>query len=296
MLLTTFRIRLGQLSERKSALRIAVEKRIVKFLREGVVPILSKIVAFLESKGLTRRLVKYLLIITLFIFGFLAMGMMALLLLFFASTYLPSWFNAQVRANVINYSEVVTLFIAEIPILIMTGIFLHFILGESRAPTAELSIFSITPDSSTGTVTWRTIVGNDGDIAAMSCQARLTLNDIKAKDILKIEGTESKFQPENLVTPLRISLRCGSEREPTIRSGDDVTVEVLRVVPESQNVPLHFEIPSEDGWQPISLALKPDYYSMSLKVVPLNGKRATKRLQVTYTSDEKWALISLFPH
>lgn len=86
--------------------------------------------------------------------------------------------------------------------------------------------------------------------------------------------------------PLESDLRWGLDlhnMEFTVRSEDEGFVPLLRVVPEQKRIPLHFEVPSEDGWKPMSIALRPDYYNGSLRIVPLNGRAKSRRFVVKWS-------------
>jgi hypothetical protein len=91
---------------------------------------------------------------------------------------------------------------------------------------------------------------------------------------------------------LRVVLRESQPTKPDIflsigyrtNSKDQEFVQLLRVVHEGKGMPLHFEIPTEDGWNHPSIALKPDHYMGSLKIVPLNGRAKAKRFVVKWNA------------
>ncbi len=282
---------MSELSKTKSDFRIAVEKKIVGFLRKVVLPALAKIINFLESKGITRRRVKYWLILvvsitvimTLFFVGGYAF-------LFLIIPFIATEFKLGVQTKLIELSLFVTLWVAEVPITIVTAIILRAVLRESQPIAPQLVIWDIySYEEKNGSVMFAALIWNRGDTAAFACEATLRVSDVKPKDVLVLPKIRVRVKPQNFRPPLIVNnLRWEHDvrsKQPTIRSGREVEVPFLRVIPARKNVPLHFEIPSENGWEPIFAALRPDFYSLLLTVSPLNGKSSKKRLIVKWNTD-----------
>jgi len=278
---------------------MAFEKFSVKIIRQVILPQLRKARDFLERNGVTKRRTKYLAEILGFVFliGFgILLGIIAI---FGVSAVFINWFNLGVKTNVINYTEFVTsvvvAWIAEVPILLLTGFFLHWILRESKSPTAELTEIEAEwkMDDARHTKMFAMIVTNSGEIAAQDCQARLMLYDIKPEDVLSLPESSARFTSETFRSPLKLDMQWDTgKKEVTIRSGDAARVEVMRAL-RTDDGSVHFEVPSETGWATISVALKTDWYHGWFKAVPLNGKAFSKRFVMKRDQYEGWTIAFL---
>jgi hypothetical protein len=243
--------------------------------------------------GLTRRRVKYSVRILGYVIGISVGFVIAIEAILYGFATISNWFSSEVKSSAINYTEFLTAVVAswaaEVPILILTGIFLHWILKESRSPVAEVeNTDTDTRTDASGTKTLAMVVENSGEVAAHDCQARLVLYDVKPGDIIQTSQSMAKIPPDTFKLPLKLNLMWASgSKEVTIRSGDDAKADILRIVPDNEKK-VHFEVPSETGWTQVSCALKPDWYHGWFRVVPLNGKPASSRFVLQYNKEYGW--------
>ena len=200
---------------------------------------------------------------------------------FWLGQFLQAVENWVAQFKVINPSEFVTILAAivaaDVPVIIATKL----ILKEPKPLAPDLRINNASPDKDRfGRRFFKISVLNNGETAALDCQARIIVSDIRKKDVVDIPRTNAMFTTKKFEKYTRTHIAWGTRLEElTIRSGDIAELDAMRFVPKKKQVPEHFEIPSVHGWKPICVALKPSHFYGKFTIVPLNGKRSERRFQ-----------------
>jgi len=192
------------------------------------------------------------------------------------SNTVRSWIEEQLLNPQQLFTEVIVLLIAELPILL----FVSRVTGESKAPVAKLSCNAARiSKNAEGSDILGVHVTNVGEVAALDCEARLTL-EIKTTDLLT-----SGIPLKPLKPPFKTKLQWADATEHiSLRVGDIAELEIIRVSKVGDNE--HFELPSDKGWNPVAFSVRPDYYFGSIKIVPMNGKPTTNRFVLRRMSIE----------
>lgn len=276
-----------ELPESKSAFRISVEKRIVRFIRRFIIPVFAKIVNFLESKGITKRRIKGLWLtssrITLYMIVSLVVPLVAVVM--------AASFFVGVQLHLLDLQLFITLWAAEVPIAIV----LRLLMKEAKPASPQLSMnyWEWKMERKNVTVV-SVLVHNGGDNVAASCRAKIILNDLEKEDVLTLEEVKAKFSEKNFEPTVTSDLSWERGiREKTIRPDDTARVPVMRLVHSKDKRLSHYEIPSEKGWKPITIALKPSYFYGRLKVTLLNGKPIVQKFEVSFDSDTRMTNFTL---
>ena len=176
-----------------------------------------------------------------------------------------------VAENLVNpaqfFTEALVLLIVELPILYLVS----RVAGESKSPVARLQVNASRPtENKDGSLILGLNVTNVGEVAAVSCEARLTF-ELKSGDLVN-STTNAVFTMDTFRPPLRTKVPWNNATQYThLRVGDLGEIPIVKVWP------VRFEIPSDRGWTPISLSVRPDHYFGSVNVVPFNGKPALTR-------------------
>jgi hypothetical protein len=104
------------------------------------------------------------------------------------------------------------------------------------------------------------VSNEEGETAALACQARIIFEDTDKREVLDIPDT--RFTSSNFTQTMRTDLLWDDGRKHrTLRSGDDTEIEVLKLIPSGGGVEAHFEVPSCDSsWKStVCLRLKTLY-------------------------------------
>jgi hypothetical protein len=247
-----------------------------------------ELIDWLDQRGITTRRIKHNLRFLGKLAGACALLTAGFALAIYVLVLLSRMFNWWVQTQIIDPKEFFTLWVAEFPIIISTAVILRIILKEPRAAAPEILIedFREHKDGLRATI-YSLVVSNEGETAARLCRARIMLSDLEQKDIIDVGGTNARVNPENFMSVIKTDINWGHRRELTIRSGDDAEIEILRLMHDPDGKPQRFEIPSENGWSPICVALRPSVYYFTVRVVPLNG-RPTKAGIETKCYEGRW--------
>ena len=143
-----------------------------------------------------------------------------------------------------------------------------------------------------------TNLGGDG---ATRCEARILLY-LKKDHLLTLTNKKSVITKRTLPTffiedsddedvPIRwVNQNCKQLDIWPDRNHREGLI-FLRVV-YSRGKVHHFEIPSEKGWKPMLVALKPNDYEGRIKVRPMNGKPASTSFVIRYDSKKQSVHLS----
>lgn len=79
-----------------------------------------------------------------------------------------------------------TLWLAEVPITIVTAVILRAVLRESQPTKPDIRPSEILPrrNRRNQTIEFVALIRNRGETAGIDCQARLALSDVKSEDIV----------------------------------------------------------------------------------------------------------------
>ncbi|MGD0690183.1 MAG: hypothetical protein ABSA50_10475 [Candidatus Bathyarchaeia archaeon] len=223
--------------------------------------------------GITRRSIRYFVHRLANVLLWLIGGLVVLLVLAYGPSYVYELVRSWVAENLVNpaqfFTEALVLLIVELPILYLVS----RVAGESKSPVARLQVNASRPtENKDGSLILGVNVTNVGEVAAVSCEARLTF-ELKSGDLVD-STTDTVFTRDTFKPPLRTKVPWNNATLYThLRVGDLGEIPVVKVSLDSE----HFEIPSDQGWTPISLSVRPDHYFGSVNVVPFNGRPTLTR-------------------
>lgn len=203
------------------------------------------------------------------------------------------WLGAQLGLS----SDFATIIVAEV-IAFVVGTVITIVMARTFAPEPKVVAPKITScpqpprTGKDGVKSYAVHVSNEeGETAALACQARVILEDIVKRDVLDLPNT--RFTSSSFTQTMKIDLLWDDgKKQRTLRSGDDTEIEVFRLIPASSGVEAHLEVPSCDGsWKStVCLRLKTTFYP-KVRIVPLNGKHATEEFVLHFnTSLKDWLL------
>lgn len=255
-----------------------------------------------DKKGYTRRRIKHdarrlgTLIVLGFILVILALAWYPLL------ETLHSILRAITRTltdfgewlNLSNPGDFVVTLVAEILAFVFATI-VAGLFARSREPKLLAPKIRFWPQrprtNKDGTKSCTLCVSNEeGETAALECEARITINEITKRDILDL--AYAKFNSCNFTPTIEADLLWDDgERLRTLRSGEDTEIEVLRLIPVRDGVEAHFEIPScDDAWTSV-VCLRLSRFYPKVRVVPFNSHHTTHSYKFQPSSKWKdWAL------
>lgn len=203
-----------------------------------------------------------------------------------------------VAENLVNpaqfFTEALVLLIVELPILYLVS----RVAGESKSPVARLQVNVSRPtENADGSLTLGLNVTNIGEVAAVSCEARLTF-ELKSGDLVD-STTNAIFTRDTFKPPLRTNVPWNNATLYThLRVGDLGEISIVKVSSDSER----FEIPSNRGWTPMSLSARPDHYFGSVNIVPFNGRPTLTRFVLRLVTipvprgaiqELRWAILLL---
>ena len=285
--------------------------KVVATLYARLLPSLRRVEDWLYRQDITRRRVKRVLRwvglgVLLLLLSTLAVFVLYVLTTPGFAAFATNMVNLLIQALVrlvapfkmVDPSELVTIIAATIVVSIGAAI-TGFIRGPRKAPSLPSPLIVIRDGGSyyhkeSDSIVHTLVVSNYGETAALACQARITFTDIEQRDIVDVAGMSVKFTRENFKSTIKSELRWNTgSKEVPIRSGDDAELEVLRIVPAKNGVIEHFEVPSDEGWQSITVILEPHRYYGEVRVVPLNGKFRATSFEIRPDKDKKRWIISV---
>jgi len=200
--------------------------------------------------------------------------------------------------KMINASELVTIIAATFVVSVGAAI-VGLIRGPLRVSNLPSPLIAIRDGDSyyheeSDSRVHALVVSNYGETAAIACQARITFIDIEQRDIIDIAGMSAKFTHENFKSIIKSELRWNTGlKEVTIRSGDNIELEVLRTVEARIDVIEHFEVPSDEGWRSMTVMLAPHRYYGEIRVVPLNGKFCATSFEIRPDKEKKRCVFTV---
>jgi hypothetical protein len=226
----------------------------------------------------------------------LAVGGLFLLFVGFGTiTILPrvlAWLNVTAKVGPIDIPTAVTFLVVDGLLELIRSVF------GKKAHEPRVQVWNQERSYPIAGCTYHGVsVLNRGTDGARSCQARLTLR-VKQNDILNIGNKKTIITKRKFSDVNDIPIRWVTQNEKNIDLRPDITnmepLIFLRVVPANAKVPLHFEIPSINGWSPSLVALKPDDYEGRIKVSPMNSTPASQTFVINYKSKKRSVTLS-FP-
>jgi hypothetical protein len=256
--------------------------------------------------------------------AFFVLGMVAFAVLAFlgrSSSQVFGWITSVLRASIglLYYlagelqmpspsdfvTQVVANAVAVLIIGVMNLIVLRRVIKEPEPPEPDIDIrhgYTIAmKDKST---VFMLSIYNEGDTAALSCQARITFDSLERKDLLEIPNIKSHINSENfdyialnrstlpwVSFPLFSSPKDFVLAEKTdIIAGDDAQLGILKIVPAQCGIPEHFEIPSAVKGEAIACLRVKRLYG-KLKVTPQNGEPETSNFEIAHRAfSREWHL------
>lgn len=234
---------------------------------------------YLHSKRFSIRARHWLSVAAVIVLIVIALAFGYYLLVFLGVVF--AWLNVTPKIGPIDVPTLVTLLVVEGLLELIKRFF----------STPNKPIVKAWDTERTGTRSGCRIYGidvsNRGGDGATQCQALITLL-VKKENILDLRKrkaviTSRKFRHIHEI-PFRWVIQ-GTENF-DLRPDPDRFEPLcfLRVVPKHGNIPLHFEVPSSKGWNPMLVALKADDYEGKIKVRPMNGKPDSRTFVINYES------------
>lgn len=204
------------------------------------------------------------------------------------------WLGVQLRLS--SPGDFVVILVAEVIAILGSSLVARMFAREPRLITPKVTLWAQPPRlvedgvKSYGVKSYVVLVSNEqGETAALSCEARITFEDIDKRDVLDLPDT--KLTSSNFTRTIRTDLLWDDgSRQRTLRSGDDTEIEVLRLIPARNGVEAHFELPScGDTWKS-TVCLKLRTFYPKVRIVPLNGKHTTHKYELHQDSKRDWIL------
>lgn len=272
-------------------------------LRSVVVSYHGKLEDWLYRKDITERRIKHGVrkqaIFVLLILGAVLLALFWLLWDLYLSeatqklvkNSIQTLTNFGVWLNLSNPGDFVVILVAELLAFLFATIVARMFAREPRLIEPRITLRARLPcTGADGTVSYFVFVSNEeGDTAALQCEAKIIISEIGKKDVLDVADT--KFSSRNFPSTVKTRLLWDDGvTERTLRSGDDTEIEVLRLIPDRNGVEAHFEVPSCDSSWKSTICLRLKTLYPKVRIVPLNGKHRTHQYELHEAQSKEWVL------
>jgi hypothetical protein len=203
--------------------------------------------------------------------------------------------------------------ISAVIIFVVAGLLGLLLIGKFRQglqfPTHDISIEGrLTSETEEDNVTtyYVKVSNENGDEPAPECRARITFNGLTWRDIVDIpslktqySSTSKEFRSTNYFRTTKLSFRLpwrnGGDRQ-TILSGDYELLPVLKLIPATEDVPEHFEVPyivAGPVFQiGVGVCLRPLHEYGEIRIIPSRGRFRRMRFSVEQDSGGEWVVAT----
>ena len=186
--------------------------------------------------------------------------------------------------SVINPRDLVTLLLAE-GIFALNAFIIKVVFFRKGSQHAHLMVTALPSqaDANGNQILCARVENVYGDRPARDCQAKISLEELEDRDTegFVVDAAKRIVTDKRDAIETELMWKDTHKSDATIRIGRHSDLEVLRYVPERNGIAAHFDIPSENGWEPLSGSVHAVTQNLVVMVSPLYGKevRATFHLR-----------------